>query len=102
MWLYFGIIGGFNAWFDGIVNNLYWFDRMNTGFLMKCEYLDHENKRIRCTVPCTGRFLFIEFKNVSYTFRYDEIISDLNLKIRKEKRKAVVGLNGAGKQRLQS
>jgi ATP-binding cassette subfamily B protein len=98
--LYFGIIGGFSAWFDGIVNNLYWFDRMNTGFNEMREYLDHENKsNTGPGAPVPDDSFSIEFKNVSYTFSGTdkEIISDLNLKIRKGEKIAVVGLNGAGK-----
>lgn len=98
--LYFGIIGGFNAWFDGIVNNLYWFDRINTGFNEMREYLDHENKsNTGSGVPVPDDSFSIEFKNVSYTFSGTdkEIISDLNFKIRKGEKIAVVGLNGAGK-----
>ncbi len=98
--LYFGIIGGFSTWFDGIVNNLYWFDRINTGFNEMREYLDHQNKNnTGAGVPVPNDSFPIEFKNVSYTFSGTdkEIISDLSFKIRKGEKLAVVGLNGAGK-----
>lgn len=98
--LYFGIIGGFNSWFDGMVNNLYWFDRMNTGFNEMREYLDHKNEsNTGPGVPVPADSFSIEFQNVSYSFSGTnrEIISDLNLKIRKGEKIAVVGPNGAGK-----
>lgn len=98
--LYFGIIGGFSAWFDGIVNNFYWFDRMNTGFNEMREYLDRQNKNnTGAGVPMPNDSFSIEFQNVSYTFAGTdkEIISDLSFKIRDGEKLSIVGLNGAGK-----
>jgi ABC-type multidrug transport system fused ATPase/permease subunit len=98
--LYFGIISGFNAWFDGIVNNLYWFDRMNIGFNEMREYLDHKNKsNTGPGIPVPDDSFSIEFKDVCYTYSGTdrEIISNLSFRIRKGEKIAVVGLNGAGK-----
>ncbi|HEX2937746.1 MAG TPA: ABC transporter ATP-binding protein, partial [Ruminiclostridium sp.] len=98
--LYFGLIGGFSTWFDGIVNNFYWFDRINTGFNEMREFLDHQNKNnTGAGAPVPNNSFSIEFKNVSYIFSGTdkEIISDLSFKIRKGEKLAIVGLNGAGK-----
>ncbi|HEX2945735.1 MAG TPA: ABC transporter ATP-binding protein [Clostridia bacterium] len=98
--LYFGMIGGFSTWFDGIINNFYWFDRINTGFNEMREYLDHQNKNnTGVGLPVPDDSFSIEFKNVGYTFTGtdNEIISDLSFKIRKGEKLAIVGLNGAGK-----
>lgn len=101
--LYFGVIGGFTAWFDGIADNLYWFDRINVGFDEMREYFDHQNQSNQGDgIPLPEDTFSIEFQNVSYQFAESdkEIFRDFNLTIRKGEKLAIVGSNGAGKTTL--
>jgi len=101
--LYFGIIGGFNAWFDGIISNLYWFDVMNTGFNEMREYFDYENKsNTGPGIPLPKTTFSIEFRDVSYKFAGTEreIFKDLSFAVKKGEKLAIVGPNGAGKTTL--
>ncbi len=101
--LYFGMIAGFTAWFDGLADNLYWFDRINVGFNEMRAYLDHPNKNNRGAgiAPPTETFS-IECKDVCYEFAGTDtkIFHNLNLTIQKGEKLAIVGLNGAGKTTL--
>jgi ABC-type multidrug transport system fused ATPase/permease subunit len=98
--LYFGMIAGFAVWFDGLADNLYWFNRINVGFGEMREFLDHPNKPNRGPgAPLPKETFAAEFRHVDYRFSGSEIeiYKDFNLKIKKGEKLAVVGPNGAGK-----
>ena len=101
--LYFGIIGGFTAWFDGLAGNFYSFNETNIGFNEMRTFVDYENTSNRGdgVKPPTTTFS-VEFKNVSYQFLGGDkpIFENFNLKINKGEKLAIVGLNGAGKTTL--
>jgi len=101
--LYFGLIGGLTVWFDGIADNLYWFDKINISFNEIRMHLDHENKSNRNEgIPVPKETFSVEFKNVDYRFigTEENIFNNFNLTIKKGEKLAIVGLNGAGKTTL--
>jgi ABC-type multidrug transport system fused ATPase/permease subunit len=101
--LYFGLIGGFTAWFDGLADNLYWFGRINTGFNEMREFFDHESKNNKGEGAALPEGAFsVEFRNVDYRFAGSEreLFRNFNLEIKKGEKLAIVGLNGAGKTTL--
>jgi len=101
--LYFGLIGGLTVWFDGIADNLYWFDRINVSINEIREHLDYANKSNRTKGrPVPTETFSVEFRNVNYSFMEteDELYNDFNLTIKKGEKLAIVGLNGAGKTTL--
>ena len=101
--LFFGVIAGFTMWFDGLVDNLYWFDRVNVGFNEMREYLDYDNRSNHNEgIPLPNETFSVEFQNVSYRFSDSEkdFFQNFNLTIQKGEKLAVVGLNGAGKTTL--
>ena len=101
--LYFGIIGGFTAWFDGLADNFYKFDEMNTGFNELRAYFDYENKSNRGDGVSLPKETFsIEFQDVGYQFTGSEakLFSNFNLTVKKGEKLAIVGPNGAGKTTL--
>lgn len=101
--LYFGIIGGFTAWFDGLAGNFYSFNETNIGFNEMRTFVDYENTSNRGTGVKPPKTTFsVEFKNVSYQFLGGDkpIFENFNLKINKGEKLAIVGPNGAGKTTL--
>lgn len=67
--LYFGIIGGFTVWFDGLADNFFMFNKINTGFCEMREFFDYQNKGNQgegAAVP--GETFAVEFKHVDYRF----------------------------------
>ena len=101
--LYFGVIGGFAAWFDGLTDNLYWFGVINQHFNELREYLEYgppDNRGAGAPTPETT--FGAEFRHVEYAFAGGgrKIFDDFNLTIRKGEKLAIVGLNGAGKTTL--
>jgi ATP-binding cassette subfamily B protein len=104
--LYFGVVGGFSNWLSGIVNN---FNELNRVHLETCdlrEYLEMEDKMNRgigvelpksYEMPCN-----IELRNLYFKYpgSEDYTIKDINLKIKKGEKLALVGINGAGKTTL--
>jgi ABC-type multidrug transport system fused ATPase/permease subunit len=101
--LYFGLIAGFTAWLDGLIDNLFRWDWINTGLNELRAYFDYENKSNRkAGVSVPEEAFSIEFRNVSYQFSGSEaaLFTDFNLTINSGEKVAVVGLNGAGKTTL--
>lgn len=97
---YFGVIGGFSGWLNGIVgdfNRLYSF---NLGISELREYFDYPDKANHSTgIALPNDTFSIEFKNVSYQYPGSDTntIENLNFKIEKGEKIAIVGINGAGK-----
>lgn len=83
------------------IDNLLVIVSMHENFKAMFEYLDikHEDKGESLIEQSTW---VIEFKNVSFKYPQTEryIYEDLNLKIEKGKKIAIVGLNGSGKSTL--
>lgn len=101
--LYFGIIGGFTAWFDALATNLYSFDQMNVSFNEMRMYIDHKNQGNRGVgIPLPKTDFSVIFQNVSYQFSDNDkpLFNDFNLTISKGERLAIVGPNDAGKTTL--
>lgn len=105
---YFGAIVGFSAWLNGIVNNIN--DVIHKGIVTGYyrEYFDIEDKfnhEVGCRLPDANELpVEIEFKNVSYRYASAEqdkyALKNINLKIKKGEKLAIVGANGAGKTTL--
>lgn len=101
--LYFGVIGGFSEFLNGIVGNI---DNLNRVHLSFCEfrtfidYPDKSNRGIGAPLP-TETFT-IEFQNVCYRYigNDEDTIKNLSFTINKGEKLAIVGLNGAGKTTL--
>jgi len=101
--LYFSAVGGFAAWVEGILNQVFTLHRQSMDLSVIREFLSWPE-------PYTtdeGEDLpegpyTIQLNNVS--FRYPgaekDTITSLNLTIRPEEKLAIVGLNGAGKTTL--
>jgi ATP-binding cassette, subfamily B, bacterial len=99
--LYVGIIGGFSNWMNETVRCFTNLKRANLGVNDYRQYDEIEevfNHHKGVELP-TSYPLDIEFKNVSFTYPGAEqpTISNLNFKIEKGSKVALVGNNGAGK-----
>lgn len=102
---YFGAIMGFSTWLGNIVSNV----NDIVGKAIKIgyyrEYFEIEeqyNHGLGCSLPLPEELpVEIEFCNVSYQYPSAETeqfaLKNINLKINKGERLAVVGMNGAGK-----
>lgn len=101
--LYFGIIGGFAVWLNGIVEDFSNLNRFNLGFCELREYLDYPDKaNYGNGLPVPKETFSIEFRNVSYRYagNKEDTIKNLSFVINKGEKLAIVGLNGAGKTTL--
>ena len=105
---YFGAITGFSAWLNGIGNkaNDIMHKSIKIGYYR--DYFEIEEKYNHgkgCALP-TARELpvDIEFNNVSFKYPSSDgekyALRNINLKIRKGEKLAIVGANGAGKTTL--
>jgi len=101
--LYCGIISGFWQW----VLNLVWhLNEIKSHSLNVCdlrEFLDYPDKSNREKgIDLPAETCEIEFKNVSFKYPKNEnyTIENINFKINKGEKVAIVGLNGAGKTTL--
>ncbi len=100
---YFGLVGGFSTWLSSMVTDFTELVRHNVGFIEIREFLDFPNETNRGEGIALPKESFsFEFKNVY--FRYDgsevDTIKNLNFKIKKGEKIALVGVNGAGKTTL--
>lgn len=104
--LYFSAITTFTAWVEGILTSLADLHKHGLDISYLREFLEYkepflfeEGEKLE---PAADGVYEIELQNVS--FRYpsaeQDIIHNLNLKIRRGEKLAVVGLNGAGKTTL--
>lgn len=101
--LYFGVIGGFTAWLNGIVNDMDRINRFHLGFSEMREFLDFpDTANHRPGLPLPEGTFGIEFRNVSYRYQGSDegTIHNLSFTIGKGEKLAIVGLNGAGKTTL--
>lgn len=101
--LYFGLIGGFAAWLDGIVEDFHNLIRFHLGFCEMREFLDYPDRANHGSGISLPRETFcIEFRGVCYRYpgNREDTIRDLSFAIHKGEKLAVVGPNGAGKTTL--
>ena len=102
---YFGAITGFSAWLNGIGNkaNDIMHKSIKIGYYR--DYFEIEEKYNHgkgCALPTTQELpVDIEFNNVSFKYPSSDgekyALRNINLKIRKGEKLAIVGANGAGK-----
>jgi ABC-type multidrug transport system fused ATPase/permease subunit len=101
--LYFGAITGFSMWLAGAVKNVIEINRAALSVDDMRNFLDIKDLSNRGEgihlpnsneLPCS-----VELKNVSYKYPDSEeyVIRNMNLKIEKGEKLAMVGVNGAGK-----
>ncbi len=105
---YFGAITGFSAWLNGIGSKVNDITHKSIKIGYYREYFEIEEKYNHgegCPLPTAEEIpVDIEFKNVSY--KYDSAddeqyaLKNINLKIAKGEKLAIVGANGAGKTTL--
>lgn len=101
--LYFGTITGFSLWLSGAVNNAIEINRLALGVKDMRDYLntkDASNRGSGISLPVGDELpCSIELKNVSYKYADNDeyVIRNMNLRIEKGEKLAVVGVNGAGK-----
>lgn len=105
---YFGAITGFSAWLNGIGNkvNDITYKSIKIGYYR--EYFEIEEKYNHgkgCPLPTEQEIpVEIEFNNVSYKYasadKNQYALKNINLKIEKGEKLAIVGSNGAGKTTL--
>lgn len=98
--MYFSTINGFGDWMKGILDDLANIKAQNMYLDDMREFLEikSENKEKTRDIPIDSSYE-IEFKNVSFKYPKTDkyIYKNLSLKIKKGKRLAIVGINGAGK-----
>jgi ABC-type multidrug transport system fused ATPase/permease subunit len=100
---YFGVIGGFSSWLNGIVGDFNSINRFHLSFSEMREYLDYPDKSNHGVgIPLPNDTFSIAFRNVSYRYQDsgEDTIRNLSFTIEKGEKLAIVGLNGAGKTTL--
>ncbi len=106
--LYFGAIGGFSGYLNGIFSIFAELSRHSLGFCKIRAFLEYqENFKYEDGESITynendfGKYS-LEVKNVSFKYMgaADYILENVNLKIEAGEKLAIVGLNGAGKTTL--
>ena len=101
--LYFGVIGGFSEFLNGIVSNIDSLNRIHLGICEYRKFIDYPDKTNRgIGAPLPYETFSIEFKNVCYRYtgNDEDTIKNLSFKINKGEKLAIVGINGAGKTTL--
>lgn len=103
---FFGAIAGFSRWLNGIADSFNSIIQESLAVGYCREYLDIEdvyNHGEGCALPRKEELpLEIEFKDVSYKYHGADnyTLKNINLKISKGEKLAIVGENGAGKTTL--
>lgn len=101
--LYFGVIGGFSEWMNGLVHDI---DSLHKAHISYCDiraFFDIKSKfNNKNGVALPTDELLIEFKNVSYRYptASTDTLKNLSFTIHKGEKLAIVGINGAGKTTL--
>lgn len=103
--LYTSLVTGFSMWFGKCVEEIQWIARGGYAFHDIREYFEVQNKwegNTKTTKEMSKsrkEAISIELKNVSFSYYGEEkpTLSNINLKIEKGEKLALVGLNGAGK-----
>ena len=106
--LFTSLVTGFSMWFRKCVEEIQWLVRGGYAFHAIRECFEVQNKwkgNSNKTGETTGsvkKAVSIELKNVSFNYQGEEkpTLSNINLKIEKGEKLALVGLNGAGKTTL--
>lgn len=103
------LVGGFTAsvyslmrLYYSMTNLNYTFSKMskNSLFADKIRKFLSQKATIVSGDKIPGEFESLEFKNVSFAYKDDNVLENINLKITKGERIAIVGYNGAGKTTL--
>ena len=105
---YFGIITGFSAWLNGIGNKVNDIAHKSVKIGYYREYFEIEEKYNHgegCPLPTKQELpVDVELNNVSFKYPSSDgekyVIKNVNLKINKGEKLAIVGANGAGKTTL--
>lgn len=106
--LYTSLVTGFSTWFRKGVEEMQWLVRGGYAFHAVKECLNISNhwktneEKVNNPSNSEREALSIELKNVSFTYTGKEkpTIKNINMKINKGEKLALVGLNGAGKTSL--
>lgn len=100
--LYIGSIAGFSMWISRLVNNAI---LLNADSIMVSDFRIFMNKaddnmKTRLPKQIIEPPIFIELKDVCFSYNDHVIYDNFNLKIEAGKKVALVGVNGAGKSTL--
>lgn len=98
---YFSIVTGYSIWISGITNQLDNLDRICIECISYCDFMKiKENFNSKLKSKSDADIDLIEFKNVNFSYQKNSenfVLNNLNMKISKDQKIALVGSNGAGK-----
>lgn len=103
---HFGVITGFSDWLSSIVGQCNSIASLSNDISRLRAFLDYKNVFNHgkgLTLPDSNRIPYdIEFKNVFYKYsgKNSHTINNIDLRIKKGEKLAIVGINGAGKTTL--
>ena len=97
---YFGIISQYSGWLLGLINSYASLHKISLGIKDFRDFLDlHSRTNLKNMQTFSQEAPEIEFRNVSFKYpgSNSNTLSNISVKINKNERIAIVGLNGAGK-----